>query len=554
MRIHAAAIPLLLLLASCSNDSPSAAPSSAVMDARLPQAEASRIQAHIEFLADDLLQGRDTGSEGHAIAANYVASQFAQIGVQPAGDNQGYFQNIVFRQAYRDESAAELIVHTGQGDAPFVFAEDFVNGSSLSNTDSTVTAPLVFVGYGIEADWLNHHDYAGLDVDGKIVVALSGKPDSFPSEEGAHFSSGDEKRNNAVSRGAVGYITLRTPLAESTFPFERGLATLHMPAVGYLDPDGTPAGSSPQLKGSVGLSLEASRRLFELAGRSLDDMFAMIDAGEAPQGFALPLEATLSQKSRHQTITSPNVVGMIEGSDPQLKNEYVMFTAHLDHVGRASGDGEDTILNGALDNAAGVSALLENARLLMSLPERPRRSILFVIVTAEEKGLLGAQYYSNNPTVPMRNIVANVNLDMPMLLYPFTNVIAFGAQHSSLKGSTENALKALDLELMDDPMPEENLFVRSDHYMFVKKGVPAVFLSVGFGSSDPDLNGEEIFNNFLQTHYHQVSDSIDLPINYEAGALFAQVNFMIGTEVANADERPTWNENDFFGTEFGNAE
>jgi hypothetical protein len=548
MRFSFAATITLILLTACSNESPS---SSAIT---LPQAEAGRIQAHIQFLADDLLQGRDTGSEGYAIAANYVASQFAQIGVQPAGDNQGYFQDIVFRQAYRDMNSPGMVVHTDVGDETFAFKEEFVNGISLSSTEESVTAPLVFVGYGIESDWLNHHDYENLDVNGKIVVALSGKPDSFPSEEGAHFSSGDGKRKNAVSRGAIGYITLRTPLAEATFPFERGLQTLHMPSVGYLDRDGSPSGSFPQIKGSVGLSIDGSRRLFELAGRSLEDIFEMIEQGESPKGFDLPLSATLSQKSRHQTISSPNVIGVIEGSDPQLKNEYVMFSAHLDHVGRSGGDSGDTILNGALDNAAGVAALLENARLLMTMADRPRRSILFVIVTAEEKGLLGAEYFSNNPTVPMRNVVANVNLDMPMLLYPFTNVIAFGAQHSSLKESTENALQALNLDLMEDPMPEENLFVRSDHYKFVQKGVPAVFLSVGFGSSDPNLNGEELFNDFLQNHYHQVSDSIDLPLNYDAGALFAQVNFMIATEVANADERPSWNEGDFFGTELGRAE
>ena len=317
-----------------------------------------------------------------------------------------------------------------------------------------------------------------------------------------------------------------------------------------MNRDGNLAGALSALRGIASLNLEASARLLELAEQSIDDVFTIIDDGEDPFGFELPLSVTLISKSRHETITSPNIIGIIEGSDLVLRNEYVTFTAHLDHVAPANGDGDDLINNGALDNAAGVAALLENARLLMALPERPRRSIMFVIVTAEEKGLLGSQYFAENPTVPIENIVANVNLDMPLILYPFNDVIAFGAQHSSLKSSTAKALQTLGLALLDDPMPEQAIFVRSDHYRFVQQGVPSVMLATGYGSDDPGLDGEQIWNDFFANHYHQVSDSVELPINYEAGAQFAQVNFMIGLEIANAEQRPSWNEGDFFGNEF----
>jgi len=517
----------------------------------MPQADPARIEAHIKFLADDLLGGRDTGTQGYEIAARYVASQFAQIGVQPAGNNDSYFQDIAFRRAYRDLDSASMVVHTADGDEAFRFREEFITGAPMSRTEEVVTAPLIFVGYGIEAEWLNHHDYEGLDVAGKIVVVLSGRPASFPSEEGAHFGSGAEKSKAAVSRGAVGMITLWTPLRERTNPFSRTIRNLHQPAVSVLNRDGSVNGSPSTLRGGAALNLEAGSRLFDLAGISLDDVFATIDRGEVPEGFELPLTVTLKRASRHESITSPNVLGIIEGSDSVLKNEFVTFTAHLDHVGPAEGEDGDLIHNGALDNAAGVAALLENARLLMALPERPRRSIMFVIVTAEEKGLLGSQYFAENPTVPIQNIVANINLDMPLILYPFSNVIAFGAQHSTLQGSLVRALETLGVGLMDDPMPEEAIFVRSDHYRFVQQGIPAVMLATGYGSIDPELNGEEIWDNFFQTHYHQVSDSVELPIDYEAGARFAQVNFIIGTDLANAEDRPRWNANDFFGNEFG---
>ena len=515
----------------------------------LPQADAARVEAHIKFLADDLLGGRDTGTPGYDIAARYVASQFAQIGVRPAGNNGSYFQDITFRRAYRDLDAASFIVHGPEGNEAFTFAEEFISGTPMASTTATVTAPLVFVGYGIESDWLNHHDYAGLDVEGKIVVTLSGQPESFPSEEGAHFSA--EKRDAAISRGAVGMITLWTPLRERIRPFGTLSRDLHQPSVIALNRDGTVGDDVSSYKGGASLSLDAGEKLFELAGRSLDEVFATLERGESPQGFEMPLSATIESASRHELITSPNVIGMIEGSDPVLKNQYVTFTAHLDHVGPADGGGNDIIHNGALDNAAGVAALLENARLLMALEERPRRSILFVIVTAEEKGLLGSQYFAENPTVPVQSMVANINLDMPLLLYPFNNLIAFGAQHSTMRDNLQRALGTMGLSLMDDPMPEEAIFVRSDHYRFVQQGIPAVMLATGYGSDDPARDGEAIWGDFFQNHYHQVSDSTDLEIDYEAGARFAQVNFIIGMDIANADERPRWNAGDFFGNEFG---
>jgi Zn-dependent M28 family amino/carboxypeptidase len=312
-----------------------------------------------------------------------------------------------------------------------------------------------------------------------------------------------------------------------------------------------PFGKYPEIKGGAYLSAEHAHALFEGAERKLEDVLTDDTNNVAIKGFALKSSVKMASKSRHEEITSPNIIASIEGSDPTLKDEYVVFSAHLDHIGVSSHDDhEDKINNGALDNASGVSILLETARLLSTMPENPKRSILFVVVTGEEKGLLGSSYFATNPTVPVMQMVANVNLDMPLILYPFADVIAFGATHSSLGPIVASAAKKIDLSLSDDPMPDQALFTRSDHYSFVKAGVPSVFLMTGFQSKDPEIDGGAVFGDFLKNHYHQHSDEITLPINYDAAASFAEVNMMIGLEIANGEKRPTWNQGDFFGKTF----
>jgi len=247
---------------------------------------------------------------------------------------------------------------------------------------------------------------------------------------------------------------------------------------------------------------------------------------------------------------SANVVARLEGSDPKLRAEHVVIMGHLDHEGIGPVVKGDRIYNGALDNAAGIAGLLEAARALASAPTAPRRSILFLAVTAEEKGLLGSEYFALNPTVPRGSIVAAVNLDMPVLLYDFTDVIAFGAEHSSLKGITESALRETGLTLTPDPMPEQAIFTRSDHYRFVEQGVPSIFLTTGWDSTQGKGEGGKLFQGFLATDYHRPSDDLNQSIDFEAGAKFAHVNYLILKAIADADARPTWNEGDFFGTLF----
>ena len=344
---------------------------------------------------------------------------------------------------------------------------------------------------------------------------------------------------------------MHTPRDEKVFPYEENLPYLDVPRMNWVDADGKPDGYWPQLQGGAFLNLDAAALLFEGAPIALAEVYAADSAGEAIPGFALPGTVTLSQQSSQQRITSPNVIAVLEGSDPQLKHEYLVYSAHLDHIGVIKDeDGGDEIYNGAMDNAAGIAIMLETARALQAEQDQLKRSVLFVAVTGEEKGLLGAGYYAQHPTVPLDSIVANINLDMPILVFPFADVIAFGADHSNLKTTVETAANQAGIALTPDPMPEQALFVRSDHYRFVQQGIPAVYLATGFTSKNPEEDGEELWQKFHKDHYHQASDQADLPFDYESAAIFTEININIGREISNQAERPAWNEGDFFGRTF----
>ncbi|WP_286263277.1 M28 family peptidase [Thalassotalea atypica] len=542
-----AAMSGLLLVAALSACTPDSQENTATQ----PVVNAENIKAHIAFLADDMLKGRDTGSEGYQIAANYVKSYFKQYGLSPMGEHQGFEQNVTFRKAFLEENGAALSISSESGEHELSYPDQFLASGSALTTESSITAETVFVGYGVVNDAFGLDDYAGLDVEGKVVVMLTGRPESLPSEEGAHIGSSSEKARHAAERGAVGIISLHTPKREKVRAYSVSAKYANGPRLSWLKKDGTPFGKHPQLKGSAYVNHEHAQPLFAGAQRSLAEVFNDDSENKTIKGFELAATVSLSNKSRHEQITSPNIVASIEGSDPQLKDEYVVYSAHLDHIGISEhGDHEDNINNGALDNASGVSILLETARMMATSETKPKRSVLFVVVTGEEKGLLGSGFFANNPTVPATKMVANVNLDMPLILYPSADVIAFGSTHSTLGPIVQAAAEKVDMSLSPDPMPEQALFTRSDHYNFVKAGIPSVFLMTGFKSKDPDIDGGKVFKEFLSTHYHNHSDQIDLPINYQAAASFAEVNLMIGLEIANQAERPKWNDGDFFGKTF----
>jgi hypothetical protein len=508
---------------------------------------AERFEAHMDFLASDLLLGRDTGSDGHEIASQYIATEFAKLGIVPAGDDGGYQQRIPFKSALLTLDSPKLSVTGAQGEHDFEFLSEFLVNADVNRTASTVSAELVFAGFGIDAPFLNYSDLDQIDLSGKIAVVLRGKPISFPSEEGSHYAR--TSNQSLVDRGAIGVITVSTPQMEKIWAFDRGKEYIGKPRISWLDEQGEIGKGTPELMAAALLSVETGAKLFELAGMDYAQIIAQTEKGEQPKAQNMGLIATLSYQSTHSQISSPNVVGILEGSDPVLKNEYVLLSAHTDHIGVSTHiELGDKINNGAMDNAAGVTTLLEMAYQITQQNERPKRSMLFVMVTAEEKGLLGSDYFAHNPTVPIESIVANINLDMPILTNAFDQLIGFGAQHSSLGPYMEKAVSSQGMTLIPDPMPEQSIFVRSDQYSFVKKGIPAVYLVTG-DNADMVFEAHEISNqDFLIEHYHKPSDQLDLPINYDVAAKFVDINRAIATAVANAKERPSWNKDSFFAT------
>lgn len=511
---------------------------------------AGAIEAHLTFLADDLLKGRDTGSPEYEIAARYVAAQFQSLGFEPAGDDGTYLQAVPFLRNQVDADSLVFEVDGPTGPFTLEWKKDFLVGGDAVRPETSVTAPVVFVGHGVAADALGYNDYDGVDVEGKIVMLFGGAPASLPHNERAYYSSGNTKLQEAVSRGAVGVISLQNAERTEKYPWERSIRNAGRPGLSWLSATGEASDYFPQIQGSAYLSHPAVARLLEGSGHTLAEILEA-EASQSLQSFELPIEVTMSRTTAHEEISAPNVAAILRGADPELRNEYIVYTAHLDHIGVGAAVDGDEIYNGAYDNAMGTSVLLEVARLFSHANETPRRSILFLAVAGEEKGLLGAEYFARYPTVPVEGIVANINLDMPLFLFPVADVVAFGAEHSSLIGPVERAAEAVGFTLSPDPMPEEVLFIRSDQYAFIREGVPSIFFVTGMTSRDSTIDTAQVQREFLTQHYHMPSDDLSRPIHWDSARRFTDANFLIGLEVANTPERPTWNEGDFFGDLFG---
>jgi len=511
------------------------------------------IRAHMRFLADSLLEGRGTGTPGQEIAAHYVATQLEGLGLKPAGVNGSWFQPVPLRKISRVPGSSSFAVLRDGNTQMLREGEDYANGGNAVHPDAEVQAPVVFAGFGITAPELKYDDYAGADVRGKIVMVLWGAPAKFPSTQRAYFADGVVKARNAVAHGAVGMLSLLMPEEQKRYAWKWIVPQVQSAGMRWLDEKGVPSDSFPELRGGGLLNQSGAEALFAGAPKSLDQAFAAARAGQ-PQSFALATTAKMSVRSQHEQVSSPNVIGLLLGSDPKLQDEYVVYTAHTDHLGICPPAGGDNICHGALDNASGTAALLEVAHAFARLPQAPRRSILFVFVTGEEKGLLGSDYFAQHPTVPKDRLAANVNIDgAPGLLYPLKDVVPLGAEHSTLNADVEQAARRMQLEISPDPTPEEVYFIRSDQYSFVKQGVPAVNVTEGLKTADPKLNGAEIMKTWNTTIYHTPKDNMDQPLNFDSAAVSTRLNFLIGYEVAQQANRPEWNANDFFGLKFAKS-
>ncbi len=505
--------------------------------AAMQQIRPAAIRAHMAFLADDLLEGRGTGTRGYEIAARYVAAQFEAMGLEP-GVNGGWFQPVSLRRSelIRDGSSLEIVGADGER-RPLRYGGEFVMGGDF-RASTEVEAPVVFVGHGVTAPERGYDDYAGVDARGKIVAYFSGAPASFPPEERAHYSASSIKTANAVAHGAVGILRLWNDEDAKNGSWERLVqAAGSFGSFAWLD-GGEAHDAQPQIRGNARLGPAVSQAIFSGAP------ITYADAQAKPAPAALPVRVRMVKQSRLSDLTSPNVVGLLRGADPALAGEYVVFSAHLDHLGVGEPVNGDAIYNGAVDNASGVASLLEIARAFAALPERPRRSLLFVAVTAEESGLIGSDYFVHNPPVPLASIAANVNIDGGSV-WPFNALFARGADHSTLKAAVDAAAAAVEMPVTTDPFPEQASFVRSDQYAFVRRGIPALILgAVRTAEARP------VALDWVRNRYHAPSDDMSTPMDFEAAASFTRDTFLIGYAIVQADSRPRWNPGDFFGELF----
>lgn len=502
------------------------------------------IRANMAFLADDLLEGRRTGTPGYMLAAKYVATQFEEMGLKPAGDKGTYFQNIRLRQTTLvPEQTSVVLTRNGQPQALSINKDYTAFGSALY-PDTSVNAKLVFVGYGVTAPEFHYDDYASTEVSGKVVAMLVGAPRKFASAPRAYYSDVDVKAANVVAHGGIGYLAIWAGDIANHVPFTSIREAFNQPSMHWLDEKGIPNDVQPQLHGSALLNMEAASQLFEGSPKSLKQALADAQDGQ-PQGFPLPVSVSIHKVSNNSEVESPNVAAVLPGSDPKLRGQYVAFTAHLDHLGISRPVKGDSIYNGAVDNSSGVAALLEIARALSS-SRPPRRSILFLAVTGEEEGLLGSDYYAHQPTVPISKIVADVNMDEIGVLYNFKDIVPFGAEHSSLEAIVKEVARHFGLEVSPDPAPEQGYFIRSDQYSFVKQGLPSVAISAGYQTLDPNLDGKKISDDWEKTRYHQPSDDMSQPLDFDAAVTYTRVALAVGYEIAQHDGVPHWNTGDFF--------
>ncbi|MDQ6815644.1 MAG: M28 family metallopeptidase [Bacteroidota bacterium] len=506
------------------------------------------IKGTMTFLADDLVEGRQPGTRGFSLALKYMETQFISLGLKP-GANGSYIQRVPLQKGVADSTECTFILRSNNNDEQLTYGKDFLLSPYFASSTSSVSAPLVFVGFGISAPEFHYDDYKNIDVKGKIVVYLNNAPKTFPTSERAYFTTADAKYGEAIKRGAVGVISFNGP-SNRRSSWEASVRRDKQGSYKWVNQADRAANTYDALKAISLFNSESVPKLFANAATSLQTIYTLAAEGKS-LSFPLNITANIHSKTKLETIQSSNVLGVIEGSDLTLKNEYVVYSAHLDHFGIGAPVKGDSIYNGAHDDASGNAILLEIAKAYRSLAVAPKRSVMFAVVTGEEMGLLGSDYFVNNQTIGNGKIVANLAIDMPFFFHPVLDIVPYGANHSSLGKQTEKAAKMLDLKISPDPFPEQVVFIRSDHYSFIKKGIPALFIKSGFmtvASDTTDRSKSDV--GWRSTIYHTPQDDMNQPFDFNAATTHVKVNFLIGYFVCNDPDKPTWNKGDFFGQKF----
>lgn len=503
--------------------------------------------AHIKFLADDSLEGRNVGTPGFDKALEYVEGQFKAIGLKPAGTT-GYRQPLKLdsRTLVPEQSSLSLVRNGAE--EPLALGQD-ATLNARGELDGSTEAQMVFVGYGMSIPDAGWDDFAGQHLRGKIAVYVNAFPPVKVSDNvRSHVNTADQRWLELKRAGAIGVATIA-----AVAPGRGGAAGAGAGGAGRGGGGGTPAPVVTLLDRTLvdaagqmvamSLSQSGAAKVLAGSGHTVDELNQLVADGQPLPRFPIAGTLKVHAKLNRQTIDTANVAGMVEGSDPKLKSEYVIMTAHLDHVGVGRAVNGDNIYNGAMDDASGVAAVIETARLLKASGVKTKRSVVFVAVTAEEKGLLGSRYFAGHPTVPFEQIVADINLDMFLPLYPLKVIEVQGLAESSLGESVREAAKTIGIDVQTDREPEQNRFIRSDQYSFIRRGVPALAFKFGyeFGSAD-----ETTRRNWVRDVYHQPNDDTKQTVDVEAAAKFNRVIMTLLQRVANDTARPTWNADSFF--------
>jgi Zn-dependent M28 family amino/carboxypeptidase len=500
-------------------------------------APGERWWGHVTYLAGDKLEGRLTGSAGHRQAAAYVAAEFEKAGLKPAGTS-AYLQPVRFRTRRIIEKDCSLALVRDGAVLPLTLGEDAYISTRVDPAPA-LEAPLVFVGYGLVVPESHHDDFAGLDLRGKIAVYISGGPAEIPGPLRAHYQSARERSRALARAGVAGTVAIQNPKGMD-IPWERAALSRFQVSMSLMDgtEDDPRAGRL-----SVTLNPAHAQKLFEGSGHNVSELLTLSGEGKPLPRFPLPVSLRAKAAVERAEVESQNVAGILPGADPLLRNEYVVLSAHLDHLGIGEPIGGDRIYNGAMDDASGVASLLDMAAALHESHARLRRSLLFVAVTGEEKGLLGSEFFARHPTIDRKSIVADLNVDMFLPLFPLRLITVYGLNESDLGPRIREVAARLGVRVQDDQEPQRNIFIRSDQYSFIREGVPSLAFKVGYAKGSPE---EQIAKTWLKERYHAPSDDIYQPVDKACAAKFNQVVVELAKAVANRAERPQWNANSFF--------
>jgi Zn-dependent M28 family amino/carboxypeptidase len=492
--------------------------------------------AHIKTLASDDFQGRLTGSPGYRKAADYVAGVFAREGLKPAGTD-GYFQDVKFEVQTIQTASSRVMLTSGKA-APIDVSEALVISPGILQRKET-KAPLVFAGYGIHLPEEGYDDFAGLDVRGAIVVFMVGGPESIASAHRAHAIA-EVLPHYLESAGAVGVMQIGTPKNREV-PWARQKAAGTQPGMVLAE-----KGLRRYQGEMFGTSFDETKAemLFAGSGKTFEGLVALADAHKPLPHLKLATTINAHVEAEVAPLTSVNVVGELPGSDPALAPEAVVLSAHLDHLGTGKPDHGNGIFHGAMDDASGIATLLQTAHMFNASKAKPRRSILFLAVCAEEKGLLGSRYFAAHPTSHAGHLIADINTDMFLPLYPLHDVVGFGADDSTLGDDVREVAAKSGVKLVPDPEPDHLVFVRSDQYNFVRKGTPAIMLQMSPAAGTPQ---EATRKEWFSQRYHAQADDLDQPVDLGAAEAYTKLVYQLAVHVADQQARPQWKQSSYFG-------